>query len=119
MTISLAPRFAAFLKMVAATGWFSAGLAPITTMASEFLHALKRAQTTPKPMPANAEEPPRATQRFARKTRRLSEIHPDPPAWKCSRPSQLFDYDINQAVKNLARPARPPAPPHVPSNPNV
>ena len=40
ITISLAPRLAACLKKVAATGWFSVGLAPITMMTSEFLHSL-------------------------------------------------------------------------------
>ena len=35
-TINLEPFFAAFLKKVAATGWFSVGLAPITIITSEF-----------------------------------------------------------------------------------
>ena len=34
ITISLAPRLAAFLMKVAATGWFTVGLAPITMMTS-------------------------------------------------------------------------------------
>ena len=34
MTMSFAPRSAAFLKKVAATGWFSVGLAPMTTITS-------------------------------------------------------------------------------------
>ena len=36
MTISVAPFLTAFLKKVAATGWFTVGLAPITTITSEF-----------------------------------------------------------------------------------
>src|ERR1700722_20256793 len=34
ITISLAPRLVAFLMKVAATGWFTVGLAPITHMTS-------------------------------------------------------------------------------------
>ncbi len=41
MTMSLAPRLAACLKKVAATGWFSVGLAPMTMMTSEFLHLVE------------------------------------------------------------------------------
>ncbi len=52
ITISLAPRLAACLKKVAATGWFSVGLAPITKITSEFLHSLKVADTAPEPMPS-------------------------------------------------------------------
>ena len=37
MTISSAPRLAACLKKVAATGWFSVGLAPMTMITSAFL----------------------------------------------------------------------------------
>src|SRR5436309_1094991 len=47
MTMSCAPRLAACLKKVAATGWFSVGLAPMTMMTSEFLHSLKVAVTAP------------------------------------------------------------------------
>ena len=50
MTMSFAPRLAACLKKVAATGWFSVGLAPITTITSEFLHSLKVADTAPEPI---------------------------------------------------------------------
>jgi hypothetical protein len=52
ITIRVAPRFAACLKKVAATGWFSVGLAPITTITSEFLHSLKVADTAPEPTPS-------------------------------------------------------------------
>ncbi len=50
MTMSSAPRLAACLKKVAATGWFSVGLAPITMMTSEFLHSLKVAVTAAEPI---------------------------------------------------------------------
>src|ERR1044072_643433 len=43
ITISLAPRLAACLKKVAATGWFSVGFGPITMMTSEFLDSFKGA----------------------------------------------------------------------------
>ena len=48
--MSCAPRLAACLKNVAATGWFSVGLAPITMMTSEFLHSLKVAVTAAEPI---------------------------------------------------------------------
>ena len=54
ITISLAPRLAACLKKVAATGWFSVGLAPITMMTSEFLHSLKVAVTAAEPTPSSS-----------------------------------------------------------------
>ena len=54
ITINLAPRLAACLKKVAATGWFSVGLAPITMMTSEFLHSLKEADTAPEPTPSKS-----------------------------------------------------------------
>ena len=54
ITISLAPRFAACLKKVAATGWFSVGLAPITTMTSEFFTSLKVADTAAEPTPSSS-----------------------------------------------------------------
>ena len=50
ITISLAPRCAAFLKKVAATGWFVVGCAPMTTMTSECATWLKVAVTAPEPM---------------------------------------------------------------------
>src|ERR1044072_7358726 len=40
ITTSCAPRLAACLKKVAATGWLSVGVAPITMMTSEFLRDL-------------------------------------------------------------------------------
>ena len=54
MTTSLAPRLAACLKKVAATGWFSVGLAPITMITSEFLHSLKVADTAAEPTPSSS-----------------------------------------------------------------
>ena len=54
ITTSLAPRLAACLKKVAATGWFSVGLAPITMMRSEFLHSLKVAVTAAEPTPSSS-----------------------------------------------------------------
>src|SRR4029079_15868648 len=59
ITISSAPRLAACLKKVAATGWFSVGLAPITKMTSEFLHSLKVADTAPEPTPSISAATPR------------------------------------------------------------
>ena len=53
ITTSLAPRLAACLKNVAATGWFSVGLAPMTMMTSEFLHSLKVAVTAAEPTPSS------------------------------------------------------------------
>ena len=50
ITISVAPRCAAFLKNVAATGWFSVGLAPITTMTSAFAASANGAVTAPEPI---------------------------------------------------------------------
>ena len=52
MTTSLAPRAAAFLRNVAATGWFSAGRAPMTMMQSESLAAVKGAVTAPELRPS-------------------------------------------------------------------
>ncbi len=54
ITTSLAPRLAACLKKVAATGWFSVGLAPMTMMTSEFLHSLKVAVTAAEPTPSSS-----------------------------------------------------------------
>ena len=51
-TMNVAPRFCACLKKVAATGWFSVGLAPMTKITSEFLHSLKVAETAPEPTPS-------------------------------------------------------------------
>ncbi len=52
MTNTLAPRLAACLKKVAATGWFSVGLAPMTMMTSESSAAVKGAVTAPEPIPS-------------------------------------------------------------------
>ena len=54
MMTSLAPRLAACLKKVAATGWFSVGLAPITMMRSEFFTSLKVAVTAAEPTPSSS-----------------------------------------------------------------
>ena len=42
MTISFAPRLAAFLMKVAATGWLLVGLAPMTTITSASAHVRER-----------------------------------------------------------------------------
>ena len=53
MTISLAPRFlTAFLMKVAATGWFTVGLAPMTMITSASSAAANGAVTAPEPMPS-------------------------------------------------------------------
>ncbi len=49
ITISLPPRLANCLKKVAATGWFSVGLAPITIATSAFSISLKVAVTAAEP----------------------------------------------------------------------
>ncbi len=40
------------MKKVAATGWFSVGLAPMTMMTSASFAAMKGAVTAPEPMPS-------------------------------------------------------------------
>ncbi len=52
ITNSLAPRFAACLKKVAATGWFSVGRAPMTMMTSASAAAVNGAVTAPEPIPS-------------------------------------------------------------------
>jgi hypothetical protein len=52
MTMSCLPALTAFLKKVAATGWFSVGLAPMTIMTSASSAAVKGAVTAPEPMPS-------------------------------------------------------------------
>src|ERR1700694_2718736 len=52
ITISLAPRLAAFLMKVAATGWFTVGLAPITMMTSASIAAENGADTAPEFRPS-------------------------------------------------------------------
>ncbi len=59
---SLAPRLAACLKKVAATGWFSVGLAPITMMRSEFFTSLKVAVTAAEPTPSSSADTDEAWQ---------------------------------------------------------
>ena len=51
-TISFAPRFAAFLIQVAATGWLTVGLAPITKITSAFATSLTWFDTAPELMPS-------------------------------------------------------------------
>ncbi len=46
----MAPRFAAFLMKVAATGWFSVGRAPMTMMTSASAAAVNGAVTAPEPI---------------------------------------------------------------------
>ena len=50
MTIRVLPALAAFLKKVAATGWFTAGLAPMTMITSELAHSKNGAVTAPELM---------------------------------------------------------------------
>src|SRR5260221_582349 len=52
ITKILAPRFAACLKKVAATGWFSVGRAPMRMMTSASAAAVNGADTAPEPMPS-------------------------------------------------------------------
>ena len=52
-TIRVAPRAAACLKYVAATGWFSVGLAPMTKITSLSRQAVNGAVTAPEPMPSS------------------------------------------------------------------
>ena len=54
MTISFAPRLTAFLIKVAATGWFTVGLAPITTITSASSTAMNGVDTAPEPMPSSS-----------------------------------------------------------------
>src|SRR5205085_3297358 len=49
---SFAPRLAAFLMYVAATGWFTVGLAPITMMTSASMAAANGADTAPEFSPS-------------------------------------------------------------------
>ena len=52
MTISFAPFFAAFLMKLAATGWFTPGLAPMTMITSASSAAEKGAETAPEFRPS-------------------------------------------------------------------
>ena len=63
MTMSFAPRSAAFLKKVAATGWFSVGLAPMTTITSASSAAMNGADTAPEPTPSRRPATEEAWQR--------------------------------------------------------
>src|ERR1700761_5191648 len=53
ITNSLAPFLAAFLMKVAATGWFTVGLAPITQITSASIAAENGADTAPELRPSN------------------------------------------------------------------
>src|SRR6201985_2415446 len=53
ITISLAPFLAAFLMKVAATGWFTVGLAPVTMITSASSAAENGADTAPELKPSN------------------------------------------------------------------
>src|ERR1700759_3502265 len=54
MTNSFAPFLAAFLMKVAATGWFTVGLAPITQITSASAAAANGADTAPELKPSNS-----------------------------------------------------------------
>ena len=54
ITISLAPRLVAFLMKVAATGWFTVGLAPMTQMTSASAAAENGADTAPELNPSKS-----------------------------------------------------------------
>src|SRR6202165_4860508 len=53
ITISLAPRLAAFLMKVAATGWLTVGLAPITMITSASMAGANGGDTAPEARPSN------------------------------------------------------------------
>ncbi len=53
-TISLVPFFTAFLIQVAATGWFTVGLAPITITTSARATSITGLETAPEPMPSSS-----------------------------------------------------------------
>ena len=53
-TISFAPRFAAFFIQVAATGWFTVGLAPMTKITSACSTSLTWLLTAPEPTPSSS-----------------------------------------------------------------
>ena len=53
-TISLVPFFAAFLIQVAATGWFTVGLAPIRITTSAIVTSITGLDTAPEPMPSSS-----------------------------------------------------------------
>ena len=53
-TTSLVPFFTAFLIQVAATGWFTVGLAPISITTSAFVTSITGLLTAPEPMPSSS-----------------------------------------------------------------
>lgn len=53
-TISLVPFFTAFLIQLAATGWFTVGLAPITITTSALPTSITGLDTAPEPMPSSS-----------------------------------------------------------------
>ncbi len=52
--ISLVPFFAAFFIQVAATGWFTVGLAPMISTTSAFITSLTWFETAPEPTPSSS-----------------------------------------------------------------
>ena len=53
-TISRVPFFTAFLIQVAATGWFTVGLAPITSTTSAWITSLTWFDTAAEPSPSSS-----------------------------------------------------------------
>ena len=53
-TISLVPLCAAFFIQVAATGWLTVGLAPMTKITSAFITSLTWLDTAPEPTPSSS-----------------------------------------------------------------
>ncbi len=54
MTISLVPVLVAFLMKLAATGWFTVGLAPIRITTSAWVTSITGLLTAPEPMPSSS-----------------------------------------------------------------
>ena len=54
ITISLVPLAAAFFIQVAATGWFTVGLAPIRITTSACVTSITGLLTAPEPMPSSS-----------------------------------------------------------------
>jgi hypothetical protein len=54
ITTSLVPALTAFLIQVAATGWFTVGLAPITITTSARATSITGLLTAPEPMPSSS-----------------------------------------------------------------
>ena len=54
ITIRVVPLFTAFLSQLAATGWFTLGLAPITITTSARVTSITGLLTAPEPMPSSS-----------------------------------------------------------------